>query len=195
LTKDQERDVAACQAVNRPNAVSALSMAVQADRRKLGLAEMLVNAMKQTACAEGLEALIVPLRPTRKAEFPLVPMQDYMTWKCEKVPSTVPAGISSSMDNSQPTKQELPVDPWLRSHISLGGTMVKAAPYSMIIHGTMAEWQEWTGVDFEHHLQEIQSRDVKKEVESNRDYLEITFPGGLAPLRLYVAEKTCSYIF
>ncbi|OGE47043.1 hypothetical protein PENARI_c072G08365 [Penicillium arizonense] len=114
-------------------------MAVQADRRKLGLAEMLVNAMKQTARAEGLEALIVPLRPTRKAEFPLVPMQDYMTWKCEKVPSTVPAGISSSMDNSQPTKQELPVDPWLRSHISLGGTMVKAAPYTLWLKSEVLE--------------------------------------------------------
>lgn len=62
-----------------------------------------------------------------------------------------------------------------------------------MVHGSITEWQEWTGVDFNHHLQEIQSKDVKKEVESNRDYLEIPFPRGLAPQRLYVTEKNCSY--
>ncbi|KFY84800.1 hypothetical protein V500_08977 [Pseudogymnoascus sp. VKM F-4518 (FW-2643)] len=188
LTRDQERDWIACQAADKPNALSALSMTVRADRRQLGLAEMLVEAMKQTARAEGLQALVVPLRPTRKAEFPLVPMQDYMTWKnTNEVPSTIAATSPPSMDNGHPAKHELPFDPWLRKHISLGGTMVKVATCNMVVHGSITEWQEWTGVDFNHHLQEIQSKDVKKELESNRDYLEISFPRGLAPLRFTLA--------
>lgn len=194
LTRDQERDSLACQVADKPNALSALSMTVRSDRRKRGLAEMLVEAMKRTAQAEGLQALVVPLRPTRKAEFSLVPMQDYMTWKLEKEATTTLTVTSTpSMQNGHATKQELPFDPWLRKHISLGGTMVKVAPCSMVVHGSIAEWQEWTGVDFDNHLQEIQSKDVKKELESDREYLEIPFPGGLVPLRLYVAEKRCSY--
>lgn len=194
LTKDQEKDWIACQAAAKPNALSALSMTVRADRRQRGLAEMLVEAMKQTARAEGLQSLVVPLRPTRKAEFPLVPMHDYMTWKHQKeVPSTFINTSSPPTSTGHLATCDLPFDPWLRKHISLGGTMVKVAPCSMVVHGSITDWQEWTGVNFNHELQEIQSKNVKKELESNRDYLEIPFPGGLAPLRLYVTEKCCSY--
>jgi hypothetical protein len=43
----------------------------------------------------------------------------------------------------------LPVDPWLRVHVKAGGKIVKVAPRSMVIAGTLAEWREWTGLPFD----------------------------------------------
>jgi hypothetical protein len=43
----------------------------------------------------------------------------------------------------------LPVDAWLRTHIRVGGKIVKIAPYSMTIVGTLADWSRWTGTAFE----------------------------------------------
>jgi hypothetical protein len=41
-----------------------------------------------------------------------------------------------------------PFDPWLRVHGKLGGVPLKVIPKSMIITGTVAEWQEWTDLSF-----------------------------------------------
>jgi hypothetical protein len=43
----------------------------------------------------------------------------------------------------------LPTDAWLRTHVRIGGKIVKIAPYSMTIIGTIAEWSRWTGTAFE----------------------------------------------
>ena len=43
----------------------------------------------------------------------------------------------------------MPFDAWLRTHVKVGANIVKIAPYSMTILGTIAEWLQWTGVAFE----------------------------------------------
>jgi hypothetical protein len=40
----------------------------------------------------------------------------------------------------------LPADPWLRSHVRLGGEIVKVCPASMTIPGSLAQWRSWTGL-------------------------------------------------
>ena len=35
----------------------------------------------------------------------------------------------------------LPVDPWLRVHVRAGGKIVKVAPTSMVMAGSLAEWR------------------------------------------------------
>jgi hypothetical protein len=42
----------------------------------------------------------------------------------------------------------LPADAWLRTHVRVGGRIVKVAPCSMTIVGTVAEWSRWTGTTF-----------------------------------------------
>jgi hypothetical protein len=42
----------------------------------------------------------------------------------------------------------LPFDPWLRVHVRAGGAIVKVAPASMVIVGTLADWTQWTGLTF-----------------------------------------------
>jgi len=37
-------------------------------------------------------------------------------------------------------------DPWLRVHARLGAVIVKVAPASMVVSGSLAEWRQWTGL-------------------------------------------------
>jgi hypothetical protein len=41
-----------------------------------------------------------------------------------------------------------PFDPWLRLHVGLGGTILKGAPRSLRINGTLAQWESWTDMLF-----------------------------------------------
>jgi hypothetical protein len=40
------------------------------------------------------------------------------------------------------------LDPWLRTHERVGAPIVKVAPESMRVLGTVAEWEEWAGMTF-----------------------------------------------
>lgn len=161
---------AACSLSNKPNALSAISITVRPDRRSLGLAEAMIQAMKRTAMNKGLDILVVPLRPTRKSEFPSVDMADYITWpQLPATPDTV-----------------FPFDPWLRKHIRLGGQIIKVAPTSMRIEGSIANWQHWTRCD--------EWKALSKNHDSELSYVEVEFPGGLVPLRVFVEEDRAVYI-
>ncbi|GIK06022.1 hypothetical protein Aspvir_010140 [Aspergillus viridinutans] len=173
LTEDQERDLWVCQSHNPPNALAAISITVRPDRRQRGLAEALIQSMKQAAAEAQLHLLVVPLRPTRKADFPTVPMNEYLSW-----PSSKGHG---------------PFDPWLRKHVQLGAQSIKIAPASMVVSGSVLEWKKWTGLDMEQFVQKMRPQDVRLEVVTNKVYVEIPFQGGLVPLRYYFLERRCVY--
>jgi len=42
----------------------------------------------------------------------------------------------------------VPFDPWLRVHWHLGAKLLRVAPRSMAVTGTVAEWEEWTTMTF-----------------------------------------------
>lgn len=108
-----------------PNAISALEITLLPAHRGQGTSRLIVQAMAAQARTLGFETLYVPLRPTRKHLEPHTPMAEYAR-------RTRPDG--------------LPTDPWLRTHIRLGATIVKIAPLSMTITGTLADWRRWTGL-------------------------------------------------
>lgn len=223
ITKEQEQDLATCQDTRRPNALSALAVTISPDHRRLGLAERLIDAMKQTAREEHLRVLVAPIRPTRKFDFPFVPMEEYITWTTTTHPNGTSLATSSlGLKNGHPTitttttttndkhKQPLPFDPWLRKHVRMGGKVVKIAPSSMVVEGSIAEWEEWTGVDFRQYLlpqgtqrekdsnsrngTEMTGTEQQQQPECNREYVEVAFPGGLVPLRIDVEEKRGVYM-
>jgi GNAT superfamily N-acetyltransferase len=111
----------------RPNALSALSIVIRPDHRGTGLAERLLEQMKVAATAAGLTALVAPVRPTRKADYPLQDFALYCAW--------------TRADGA-------PFDPWIRTHWRLGAVIVKPALRSMTIPGSVADWQAWTGLGF-----------------------------------------------
>jgi hypothetical protein len=65
----------------------------------------------------------------------------------------------------------LPMDAWLRTHVRIGGEIVKIAPYSMTIVGTIAEWSQWTGATFERSGEaEVEGALVPVLVSLEQDY-------------------------
>jgi hypothetical protein len=110
-----------------PNTLGALQIVVARGTRGSGLSGTMLSAMRAAAKAARYGAVIACVRPTLKSSYPLTPIESYATW----------------------TRSDgLPVDPWIRLHVRLGGRIVRAAPESMTMRGTVAEWESWTGLTF-----------------------------------------------
>jgi hypothetical protein len=141
----------------QPTALSALSITVAPDRLGQGLSPLVIKALRRLAADAGLDALLGPVRPTRKSAYPLVPMERYVGW-------TRPDGA--------------PFDPWLRTHWRLGGRQLKVCVASMVIVGDVASWEAWTQLRFPQTgryvvpgalvpVQVDRERDVGRYVEPN----------------------------
>jgi GNAT superfamily N-acetyltransferase len=122
-----ERGVEDAEHGRTPTTLSALAAMVAPGHQGRGLSAEVLQAMRSTAAAHGLTALIAPVRPTLKHRYPLTPIERYMRW-------TQPDGS--------------PFDPWLRVHWRLGAEFLQMAPQSMVITGTVQEWEKWTGMRF-----------------------------------------------
>jgi hypothetical protein len=110
-----------------PTALSALAAEIPPRHRDRRLSAVLLQAMSGLAREAGLPHLIAPVRPSRKQDYPTIPIERYARW-------TRPDG--------------LPFDPWMRVHARLGARLGPAIPRSMRITGTVAEWESWTGLPF-----------------------------------------------
>ncbi len=107
------------------NTLSALSIGVSAPLRRQGLGNQLIQALRQVASARGLSKLVAPVHPSLKYRYPLIPIEEYAFWTRE---------------------DGLPFDPWMRNHARLGARILKAAPCSTVITGTVQEWEAWTSM-------------------------------------------------
>jgi GNAT superfamily N-acetyltransferase len=122
-----ERTVDGLRAGVAPNTLGAIQIVVAPERRGEGLAGRMVEVFRGHARAAGFGALIACVRPTDKHRYPLTPIERYAAW----------------------TRGDgLPFDAWIRLHVRLGGRVVRAAPDSMVTSGTVAEWEERTGLRF-----------------------------------------------
>jgi GNAT superfamily N-acetyltransferase len=110
-----------------PNVHCAIQIIIHPDYQGQRLSARIIDAVRAVTVSNRLPALIIPLRPSEKSKYPLISMNDYLTWTNE-------AG--------------LPLDPWLRAHARLGAKVVKACHESKIIRGTRAEWEVWTRMKF-----------------------------------------------
>jgi hypothetical protein len=100
--------------------------AIVAGRRTgQGLAGQVLAALRDPAVESGLRRVIAPVRPTLKQRYPLTPVETYMRW-------TRPDGTA--------------LDPWVRTHLRMGATILAGAPDSQTMTGTVAEWEEWSGI-------------------------------------------------
>jgi GNAT superfamily N-acetyltransferase len=108
-----------------PTALAGLSVTVRETHRGQGLSREVIKALRDAATAGGLTDLVIPVRPTIKHRYPLIPMAQYLTW-------TRPDGG--------------PFDPWLGVHVGLGAEVVKVCPASMVIAAPVAQWEAWTGL-------------------------------------------------
>lgn len=92
-----------------------------------GIAAQLIAALRDLPAASMCERVIAPIRPTLKSSYPLTPIDTYAHW---------------TRDDGTP------LDPWLRSHLRMGATMIATAPHSQTMTGTVEQWEGWTGMRF-----------------------------------------------
>jgi len=111
----------------KPNIQSAIQIAIHPDYQSQGLSMRMVKAMGAIGKSKGFNNLVAPVRPNQKSKYPLTSIDDYITWK---------------------TDEGLPFDAWLRVHVRAGARIIKPCHQAMIIRGTRAEWEEWTGLKF-----------------------------------------------
>src|SRR5262245_58669785 len=105
----------------------ALQAALLPGNQGRGLSSVIIRAMRQVAIARGYRALVAPVRPNQKTLYPLTPIERYIEWRRE---------------------DGLPRDAWLRVHQRLGASILRVAERSMVIEGSIANWEEWTGLAY-----------------------------------------------
>jgi GNAT superfamily N-acetyltransferase len=110
-----------------PDTLCIMAAAVRRDRQGGGLAGRTLTALRERATSAGLQRVIAPVRPALKIRYPLTPMERFAAWD---------------------RGDGLHLDPWIRTHQRLGATILGPAPDSMIIKGTVTEWEKWTGMAF-----------------------------------------------
>jgi GNAT superfamily N-acetyltransferase len=113
---------------DRPaTALMALAISVAPDRQGQRLSSRMIDTFKDNARAAGLTSVLAPVRPTLKARYPLIPIEEYIGWRRD--------------DGSH-------FDPWVRLHERVGGEILAPAPRSMVMRAPVADWEEWTGMQF-----------------------------------------------
>ena len=112
---------------SEPNVLCALQIMIAPDRRGEGLSSRMIRRMHELGREHGFERLIAPVRPNLKHRYPLAPMERYIEWRR-------PDGAL--------------LDPWLRTHEALGARILKIAPQSMRVIGSVAQWEQWTEMSY-----------------------------------------------
>ncbi|TCO30079.1 hypothetical protein EV652_10572 [Kribbella steppae] len=110
-----------------PNTFVLMAAAVRNDEQGKGHAGRVISAVRERAADGGLPQVIAPVRPTLKSSYPLTDIASFMTWTRE---------------------DGLPLDPWVRTHVRLGATILAPAPESQTMTGSVADWEKWTGMVF-----------------------------------------------
>lgn len=110
-----------------PNTLSLMAAAVRSDHHGQGLAAQTLTELRERAASVGLGRVIAPVRPTLKSRYPLTPMDQFARWV---------------------RSDGLHLDPWVRTHQRLGATVLAPAPRSVVIVGTVDEWESWAEMAF-----------------------------------------------
>ena len=136
------------------NALSALEITLLPEQRGQGASRIILDAMRRHARTLGYRHMFAPVRPTAKHLEPLTPIGEYAKRR---------------------TADGLPADPWLRVHVRAGGAIVKVAPASMVIAGSIAEWRGWAAMSFPASGQ-------------------VVVPGALVPIHVSLEQDHAVYV-
>jgi GNAT superfamily N-acetyltransferase len=106
------------------NFLGGIAISVSPAYRSGGHARTMIKAMGNLCVERGYERLAIPVRPTAKTRHADVDFDDYVSW-------TDPS--------------DRPFDPWLRSHVAMGGAIVGIARESMVVEEPVGFWEAWHG--------------------------------------------------
>ena len=122
-----QRALAEHVAGTEPNTVCGVQAIATPEARGTGLSQAFVEAAPLRAQELGMEHSITPLRLLLKERYPITPIAEYIQWK----------GTDGS-----------PFDPWLRVWERAGAERLEVCHDSLVIEGSVSEWEDWTGIDF-----------------------------------------------
>ena len=111
-----------------PNTLNGLQITINKDYQGQGISSLVLKEMAELAKQKGFKNITIPIRPSLKSKYPLIPMDNYINWSREK--------------------DGLPFDPWIRVHKRFGGEVLKVCHEAMYIPGSVSEWEEWTNMKF-----------------------------------------------
>jgi GNAT superfamily N-acetyltransferase len=114
-------------AAGEPTTLCAIVAGVVPAHRGKGLGGVVLGRMVGLAAAHSFDGVIAPVRPTRKENYPLIPIERYVMWRRE---------------------DGYMYDPWLRTHELLGAELLEPAPHSLTVTGSREEWETWTDLQF-----------------------------------------------
>ena len=110
-----------------PNTQVMLSIVVAPDARAKGFSTNMIETVKAIGKNEGMKFALAPVRPSRKSEFPMLSMEEYVR---------------------KQTEDGRIFDPWLRAHVATGGKILSVCNQSMTIPGSIKTWSRWTHRSF-----------------------------------------------
>jgi hypothetical protein len=113
---------------SRPNMLGGLAISVPAIHRSKGYSRLIIQALIDLAKSKKLNGVVVPVRPTAKAQHPWVPIADYMSW---------------TDDSGEP------YDPCLRCHTSAGGKLIGPCERSIVVREPVGFWENWSKERFD----------------------------------------------
>lgn len=105
----------------------AISITIAENHRNKGISKILLQHLKNISFNKNFSFLIVPVRPSLKSLYPLIPIDKYIKWK---------------------NKDGLTFDPWIRIHIALGAGILNVCHRSACIKASIEQWEQWTGMNF-----------------------------------------------
>lgn len=108
--------------------LGALAISVPSVHRGRGVARRMIEEFAELARRRGYRCVVVPARPSAKAQHPWVPMEEYVRWT----------------DNRGRI-----YDPWLRSHAAAGGRIIGTCNRSMVVDEPIPFWEVWAKQRFE----------------------------------------------
>ena len=132
-----------------PDRLCAIQILVDPDLHGKGLSRPMLEHMLGLAREREWE-LVAPVRPTLKHRYPLTPIDRYIEWRRE--------------DGQL-------FDPWLRAHERVGADILGVAPDSMVIEGTVDEFEAWCGLALpESGSYAVEGALVPVEIDRERDH-------------------------
>ena len=133
---------------DEPDLLCALAILVDPDHQRRGLSRLMLEHMRGLGHERRWE-LVAPVRPSLKHLYPLTPIERYVEWRRD---------------------DGLLFDPWLRAHERLGAEIVGIAQDSLVSEGTVAELEEWCGLEFpETGSYVVEGGLVPVEIDRDRD--------------------------
>jgi hypothetical protein len=91
-----------------------------------GLSALALHGFRLLARRHGLNGVIAPVRPPSKADRPR-------------------ESIDVFLKRTAPDGSGLPTDSWLRTHLRVGGRIVKPARQAMVVDVPLGMWEVWLG--------------------------------------------------